>query len=63
MELSDTKFFAESVIGFMTSNPITINPSMKLNVAENLMNDKKINLLIVAEGQRPVGVVQIYDIQ
>ena len=58
----DSAIFDINVTAFMTQNPLTVPISMKLADAEHLMNEKKINLLIVSDGLKPLGIVQIYDI-
>lgn len=46
----------------MTANPMTIDAEAKLTDAETLMNEKKITSLLVAETNKIVGVIQIYDL-
>lgn len=47
----------------MTNNPKTINVNEKFSVAEEIMQDSKINsLLVIDDNSHVVGVLQIYDI-
>jgi CBS domain-containing protein len=47
----------------MTPNPAVIGPQERFAAAEERMRERKINSLIVTEGDgRIVGVLQIYDI-
>lgn len=46
----------------MTPNPLTVNANIKLNEAEKIMRDRKINALIVIENENVIGVVQLLDL-
>lgn len=50
-----------TAVDFMSANPISIESNARLVDAEILMMDNKINSLIVIDGERVVGVLQIYD--
>lgn len=59
--------FQEDFLGVKASqiaskNPTTIDKSAKIVDAERIMVEKKISWLIVTEHQKPVGIVQIYDL-
>lgn len=62
MERNEREFFALTAADFPTKVPKTIVPSERLAEAERLMNHHKINTLLVAEHERLLGVIQIYDI-
>ena len=62
MESNEQSFFALTAADFPTKAPKTISPDVRLAEAERLMNQYKINTLLVAEGDQLRGVVQIYDI-
>ena len=47
---------------FYSKNPITIDPSQKIALAEELMQDKKITALIVSEDNELKGIINRYDI-
>ncbi len=46
----------------MTRNPMTIAPEMLLGEALEIMQNRKISALIVAENGRPVGLVHVLDL-
>lgn len=46
----------------MTRTPVTVPVGTMFCEAEAMMRERKINSLIVLDGQAPVGVVQIYDV-
>ena len=46
----------------MTKNPKTIQKEAKLIDAQNLMNEFKVNSLLVMDNNQICGVVQIYDL-
>ena len=62
MESNEQAFFTLAAADFPTKAPKTVAPGEKLAEAERLMNQHKINTLLVAEGKQLLGVVQIYDI-
>ena len=60
MELYPKDILSLKATDLATKNPISISPKMKLEDAKNLMNEKKITCLIVAENHKVQGIVQIY---
>jgi len=62
MESNEENFFQLTAEQLMTPNPKTIGASAKIAEAEELMNNYKINSLLVAEDKKLLGVLQIYDI-
>ena len=62
MENNEDAFFTLTARDFPTQEPKTVAPSEKLVAAERLMNQYKINTLLVVEEQQLQGVIQIYDI-
>lgn len=62
METREEAFFSLRAADFPTKVPKSVNATTKLAEAEKLMNQYKINALLVAENQQLIGVVQIYDI-
>lgn len=62
MESNERAFFTLTAADFPTKVPKTVAPHEKLAEVERLMNQHKINTLLVAEGKQLRGVVQIYDI-
>ncbi len=46
----------------MTSSPITIQSNLNLKTAEELMMERKVNTLLVVEGYKCIGVLQVYDL-
>ncbi|MEM9797188.1 MAG: KpsF/GutQ family sugar-phosphate isomerase [Pseudomonadota bacterium] len=45
-----------------TPDPLTVPPDMLAAKALALLNERKLNVLIVCEGPRPVGVLHIHDL-
>lgn len=63
MEKKQLAFFDLKASDVMTLNPCTIKLKEKLNFAEDVMNSKKINSLIVVNNDESfVGIVQRYDL-
>ena len=63
MEEKEDDFFNLTANDFVKEKmPKTIAPKEKIEDAKNLMNAYKINSLLVAEDNRLVGVIQIYDL-
>ncbi len=62
MENQEEAFFSLTAKDFPTKLPKTISVDTKLTEAEKLMNQYKINSLLVAKAGQLVGIVQIYDI-
>lgn len=46
----------------LTKNPLSIESSEKIVIAENIMHDKKISALLVTDEDKLVGVLHRYDI-
>jgi arabinose-5-phosphate isomerase len=46
----------------MTKSPLTATPHMLAAEALKLMNDKRVTVLFVLEGERPVGVLHVHDL-
>jgi arabinose-5-phosphate isomerase len=53
---------SQNAVDIMTHNPQTIDSSLKLAVAENIMQEKKISNLLVTENDSLVGILSRYDI-
>lgn len=51
-----------SVQDFMTRSPVTIGPDHLASEALAVMNDRKITVLIVAEGSTVVGALHLHDL-
>ena len=62
MESLEEKFFKLSAEELMSKEPKSIDKREKLTMAQKLMTDLKVNSLIVVDGKKFVGVVQIYDL-
>jgi arabinose-5-phosphate isomerase len=62
MENNQSEFFNLKASDLMNKTPKTISKDSKLTDAGNLMNENKINSLIVADGGVLEGIVQIYDL-
>ena len=63
MENSEEKFFSLSAKDIMSENPKIIKPDTKLIDASSLMNESKINSLIVVNQENLlVGIIQMYDL-
>lgn len=45
-----------------TPNPLTVSPDMLAAKALAILNDRKISVLIVCEGDAPVGILHIHDL-
>lgn len=63
MESRQAEFFNIKAMDIATRNPKTIAPTAKLIEAEKKMTQHKVNSLLVADGDKLVGVIQIYDIK
>ena len=46
----------------MTKNPKTIARDLLASEALEILNSSKITALIVAEGNKPVGIVHVHDV-
>ena len=46
----------------MTRHPLTATPHMLAAEALKLMNDKRVTVLFVLDGDRPVGVLRVHDL-
>ncbi len=62
MEENEENFFTLTASKLMSKNPKTIEPKSKLIKAQSLMTESKVNSLLVVDGDRLMGVVQIYDL-
>lgn len=62
MEKTETGFFTLKGKDLMTPSPISIAPDTKAIDAEKLMQENKVTSLLVTEGDRLSGVIQIYDL-
>lgn len=62
MRAHEKDFFLLKAQDMMTSNPISIRPEEKLAIAAKIMNEKKVNTLLVCKEKSLLGVLQIYDI-
>lgn len=63
MESSENNFFSLRANDLMSRNPKTINKNEKLTVASDIMNQNKVNSLLVIDDELNfVGVVQMYDL-
>ncbi len=62
MEEFEDTFFKLKAEDLMTQNPKTIQKNSKLIDAQNLMNEYKVNSLLVVDSNKLCGVVQIYDL-
>ncbi|MAD43080.1 MAG: arabinose-5-phosphate isomerase [Arcobacter sp.] len=63
MESSEDNFFSLNADDLMSKNPKTINKNEKLTVASDIMNQNKVNSLLVIDDELNfVGVVQMYDL-
>lgn len=63
MESRQAEFFNIRAMDIATRNPKTISPDAKLIDAEKKMTQHKVNSLLVVNGDKLVGVIQIYDIK
>lgn len=63
MEYNEEKFFTLKAKDLMSSNPKTISKKEKLTTANEMINNLKINsLLVVCDTKSLVGIVQMYDL-
>ena len=62
MEKSEDQFFKLRAKDIMTTNPKVIDEDSKLVEANRIMEENKINSLLVVNRKRLVGVIQLYDI-
>ena len=62
MEEFEDSFFSLKAEDLMSKNPKTIQKEAKLIDAQNLMNESKVNSLLVTDDHQLCGVVQIYDL-
>ena len=62
MKSASTNFFRLKAKDFMTKTPIIITPDYKIKDAETLMVNRKITSLLVANNEKLLGVVQIYQV-
>ncbi|WP_044418050.1 KpsF/GutQ family sugar-phosphate isomerase [Halarcobacter anaerophilus] len=63
MESNENNFFSLQAKDLMSKNPKMINLNEKLTTASDLMNDNKVNSLLVVDDQsRLLGIVQMYDL-
>ena len=62
MENNQDKFFALKASDLMSKNPKTITSNKKLTDAGDMMTKNKINSLLVADNNKLVGIIQIYDL-
>ncbi len=46
---------------YMTANPKTVGPDALIDEALTLFDEHRITVLLVVEGERPVGVLHIHD--
>ena len=63
MERLKAEFFNIHAIDIASMHPKTIKPEEKLIEAEKMMTRNKVTSLLVAEDEKLVGVIQIYDIK
>lgn len=50
------------IVEYMTRTPKVISPDVMLSEAEAMLIQHKIAVLVVTEGRRPVGLLQLYDL-
>lgn len=63
METKENNFFNLIASELMSSNPKTVNQNEKLTVASEIMNENKVNsLLVIDENISFTGIVQMYDL-
>lgn len=63
METKEDGFFELKANDLMSKYPKTINKNEKLTVATNIMNQNKVNsLLVIDDNKNFVGIVQMYDL-
>ena len=62
MEEFEDSFFSLKAENLMSKSPKSIQKGAKLIDAQNLMNESKVNSLLVTDDHQLCGVVQIYDL-
>ncbi|MFN5922021.1 MAG: CBS domain-containing protein, partial [Bacteroidota bacterium] len=62
MDKHAEKLFALKAAAIMTQNPRTINKTMMMAEAEELMTKHKITSLLVADKGKLIGIAQIYSV-
>jgi len=63
MESREEQFFSILAKDLMTKNPKMISPDTKLTDTQKLMEQFKVNSLLVSNPKKElIGVVQIYDL-
>jgi len=62
MEDGEDEVFRIKAYELMSISPLSISLKIKLAEAELVMDDAKVNSLLVVDESKPVGVVQIYDL-
>lgn len=63
MEENEEQFFTLKASDLMSTFPKTINKNEKLTIASDMMNENKVNaLLVVDDSKKFVGIVQMYDL-
>ncbi len=63
MEMQEDKFFTLQAKDIMSKNPQTIKENKKLIEANNIMQKRKINsLIVVSKSNKLSGIIQMYDL-
>jgi len=62
MENNEKKFFSLQAKDIMTQKPYSIESNSKLIQAQELMTKKSINVLLVVENEKFVGIVKMYEL-
>jgi len=62
MEEKEDSFFQLTALDLMSTSPLLISSKAKLVEAEEVMENAKVNSLLVVEDNKLVGIVQIYDL-
>ncbi|MDX1907112.1 MAG: KpsF/GutQ family sugar-phosphate isomerase [Bacteroidia bacterium] len=62
MERLHASFFQLQAADLMTPHPVCISPETRLPEAAGIMQQRKINSLLVSRHNRLLGVIQIYDL-
>lgn len=63
MEENEENFFSLNAIELMSKNPKKINQNDRLTIASDIMNQNKVNsLLVVDDNEKLSGLVQMYDL-
>jgi arabinose-5-phosphate isomerase len=57
-----TDLMARRADEVMTTNPLTVTPSMLAGEALKIMNDRRITVLFALEAAAPVGVLHVHDL-